>query len=295
MRVVCSLTTIPKRIDCDRFQQVLQSIKNQTYPLDEIYLTIPKYYARGKKPYPDIPECILKYCQVVNIDIDYGPITKIVGGLIKETDPETIIITFDDDSIYPPTIVEELLIGYKNYPNSAIGTAGIIWGKFPSWIALRTYHNTWSSESVKNWFEIPVNSRVDLVLGVSGVLYIRKFFPTFDKVKTQLLELALSDPIIFRNDDVLLSCYLNSKNIQRIVVAGSNINVNPSSKDALSSNPLAPLQVLLSYNICRKWELVKTEETIPFMHSFTGILFIILIIVIIIIVIIIVICKSINK
>jgi len=60
-------------------------------------VTIPKISARLNIEYPPIPDDITKLCKIVHIDVDYGPITKIYGALISETDPNTIIISCDDD------------------------------------------------------------------------------------------------------------------------------------------------------------------------------------------------------
>lgn len=289
MRVVCSLTTIPSRIDCNHFREVLQSINTQDRPFDAVYLTIPKFFKRGNTPYPPLPECVLSYCQPVYIDIDYGPISKIVGGLIMENDPDTIIIVVDDDTIYPNTLVSNLLNKHNQFPNCAISTSGYIYGKFPCILAVRARnYKGIGSQLAKYWFEIPENSQVDLLLGVYGVLYQRNFFPSFPQVKTELLDLALSDPIIFRNDDVLLSCYLNSKDISRIVVSGDNIKLSFNSKDALSSNLATPIHILKAFNICKKWGLVKKQQSLPFWRSFLGPIIIVLVIFIFIIIVVVI-------
>jgi hypothetical protein len=289
MRVVCSLTTIPSRIDCNNLVKVLESIKNQDRPFDAIYLTVPKFFKRGNKPYPHLPDCILSYCTPVYIDTDYGPISKIVGGLMMEQDPNTIIIVVDDDSRYPKTLVSNLLDKHNKFPNCAISTGGFIYGKFPGLISVRARNiNNFGSQLVKYWFEIPENTPADLLLGVYGVLYKRGFFPSYDEVNKELLELALSDPIVFRNDDVLLSCYLNSKDIPRIVVDGDPLELSFNSRDALSANIKTSTDIIKAFNTCKKWGLFKKQEHISFFRSFLGPIIILLLIIIIIIIIIII-------
>src|SRR5438045_920235 len=102
VRVVASCTTLPDRYD--NLKIMLKSLKKQTHPLDEIYLTIPKRAHRLNKLYPSLPTEIKQICTPVYIDVDYGPITKIYGALAHETDSDTIIITVDDDNIYPPDL-----------------------------------------------------------------------------------------------------------------------------------------------------------------------------------------------
>jgi len=38
-----------------------------------------------------------------------GPATKLIPALRAESDPETILITIDDDVFYPPSLVQELV------------------------------------------------------------------------------------------------------------------------------------------------------------------------------------------
>ena len=126
--------------------------------------------------YPELPLEIHNYCTVVSLDQDYGPISKILGGLIAESDPETIIISFDDDVIYDNNLVHELLRSSKVYPNNAIGANGLyIKGNILTYTLL-SYHNEINNPLIikpKN----KATCKVDILFGYSGVLYYRKFFP----------------------------------------------------------------------------------------------------------------------
>jgi hypothetical protein len=42
------------------------------------------------------------------LDDDWGPATKLLGALLLETDPDTVIITVDDDMMYNHNMVEWL-------------------------------------------------------------------------------------------------------------------------------------------------------------------------------------------
>src|SRR5690606_13603827 len=102
-RVVASYTTLPSRYSV--LKQSILSLKNQTVKLDEIYLTIPKIAKRLNKEYPPVPEDIKNLCKVITVDQDYGPITKIYGGLVSESNPNTIIISCDDDVLFKSNFV----------------------------------------------------------------------------------------------------------------------------------------------------------------------------------------------
>ena len=71
------------------------------------------------------------HVKVVYVDEDYGPVTKILGALLQEDDKNTVIITVDDDVIYPETLVEELLYHHYKFPNTALSSSGLSIGSYP--------------------------------------------------------------------------------------------------------------------------------------------------------------------
>ncbi|MBL4898535.1 MAG: hypothetical protein JKX76_02680 [Colwellia sp.] len=118
-RVVVSFTTTPDRLEY--ISHVANEMKRQTYHPDAIYACIPKYSKRFKKNYDltgvDIPVGIT----IVQPE-DFGPATKLMGCIAYENDPNTIIITVDDDINYKPDLIEQLVsLGIDN-PNHSIGS-----------------------------------------------------------------------------------------------------------------------------------------------------------------------------
>ncbi len=168
MRVVVTLTTMP-----DQYSKViktLESLHKQTYKLSAIYLSLPNISRRLGITYPPIPNEISNLCTVVPC-IDYGPITKLSGGLLMENDPFTIIISCDNDMIYAPRMVEELIIHHKKYPNSALGSSGMLLKYKCPICAITPNENNFLYRISK--FFIPVNGRrVDSLYGYPGALYI---------------------------------------------------------------------------------------------------------------------------
>ena len=61
---------------------------------------------------------------IINTCEDYGPITKLYPTLLKETDPDTIIICIDDDKEYDKYLIENLLKGSTKYPEKCICVSG---------------------------------------------------------------------------------------------------------------------------------------------------------------------------
>lgn len=211
MRVVATLTTMP-----DRYHKIistLESLNNQTYKLDAIYLGLPIKSRRLGIEYPKVTKEITDLCQVVTC-VDFGPITKIIAGIIMEDDPETVIISFDDDMIYPSTMVENLVKHHKKYPNSAIGSSGMLLKYSCPMCAITPNEDNFFYRIPK--FSIPDEGRrVDSIYGYPGALYVRKFFPSKEDLEEKFLNYALIDNNMLMNDDIVISGYLSLHNIER--------------------------------------------------------------------------------
>lgn len=212
MRVVASLTTIPGRYS--KLLRTLRSLNDQTYPLDAIYLSIPHESRRLKQSYPEISKEIRNLCTIVHCDYDYGPCTKIVGGLLSEDNPDTIIFTFDDDVVYSPNVVSIMLAYHKKDPNCAIGSSGILlkYG-FPFYSTVSNCKSHWNTLT---GFQLTKEGRsVDALCGFSSVLYIRKFFPSRENLHEKFLKYPLIDDDVYFNDDIMISAFLSKNNIDR--------------------------------------------------------------------------------
>lgn len=211
MRVVASLTTMPDRYF--KIVKTLQTLNDQTYKLDAIYLGLPYKSRRLGIEYGEVPDEIKKLCTIVRCE-DYGPITKIVAGIIKEDDPNTVIITFDDDMIYPNNMVESLIKHHKKYPDSAIGSSGMLLKYSCPMCAITPNENNFFYRIPK--FPVPIKGRrVDSIYGYPGALYVRKFFPSNSLLEGKFLNYALIDNNMLMNDDIVISGYLSLHNIER--------------------------------------------------------------------------------
>ncbi|MGB5834353.1 MAG: hypothetical protein WBG92_20535 [Thiohalocapsa sp.] len=145
----------------------------------------------------DSPRLTVKRCQ------DLGPATKLLSTLTEERDPDTIIITIDDDVAYPPTLVQKLVQSARLYPNSAIGFTGWQRTKLPSDSLVQHFNDEIS--------ECLVWQPVDVIEGTRGVLYRRRFF-------NQSIFRHLSSLEAFRyHDDIFFAGYLSSREVPRHV------------------------------------------------------------------------------
>jgi len=198
MRVVGSLTTLPKRID--KIGPTIQSILNQSHKLDVLYLNIPHFTQKGEKYV--IPHFIskLNHQNIIKINRckDYGAITKIIPTLQQETDSNTIILTFDDDVEYGNNIVEKLVDAIKKYPDACVGMSGWIVGDFP-----------FQLELVKN-----ENREVDWLQGTHCVAYRRRFLN---------VEELLGYPFFKKHDDHIISWNITKNGSKKYVIDGFDI------------------------------------------------------------------------
>lgn len=211
MRVVASLTTMPDRYF--KVAKTLESLHRQTYKLDAIYLSLPDKSRRLGIEYPPVPEKITNLCTVVPCT-DFGPITKILGGLLSEDDPDTVIISFDDDMLYPDHIVELLVRHHITYPDSALGSSGMLL-KYSCPMCAITPNEDNFLYRISKFSVPPEGRRVDSIYGYPGALYVRKFFPLKHLLEDNFLNFALVDNNMLMNDDIVISGYLSLYNIER--------------------------------------------------------------------------------
>lgn len=267
MRIVFSLTTIPSRLN--NIYETLESLNDQYVKADAIYLTIPKTCKRLNLKYPKISKKIKDLCQPVYIDQDYGPVTKIIGALTEETDPNTLILTVDDDIIYPPTLISDMLKHHKKYPNSALSSSGLSLGNYPFKysISFNQKKNDW-------WFTMSGKNKgreIDILYGYAGALYLRKFFPENKYLYQNFLKYTTYSDDLFKNDDVFLSFYLNKQHIKRRLIDIDEVQ-NKSGEDALSSDVWNFFKSLnRAVSKCEQMGWAKNKSVVYMSESFGGI------------------------
>ena len=293
MRLVVTMTTLPGREDL--IVDTIQSIVGQTVRADVIYLTLPKISRRLKIPYGPIQASIAEYCTIVEPEVDYGPITKIYGALSMESDPDTMIISCDDDIIYPPTTFELLVKKSQAFPDAAICGSGMLMGYGVYFNSTYTNYDEDSACIRLSGFIPPEAGRkVDIVNGLSGVLYRRKFFPPMPAAIKELFDVAVSDHDILCNDDILISGYLQKTGITRLTFPGfprvTNIARTGNHPEvALSHNGIETLNrtgrainKLAQQGYFTTYEAVGIDETMGGLIVFASIIGIVLFILVIV-------------
>lgn len=197
MRLVVSLTTIPERRAL--LERTLASLRSQSQAPDAVYLWLPQERFAGCDAgdyrFPGVE---------VRVGADLGPAMKLLPVLDIETDPETCIVTVDDDVEYPPELIARLSSASRRYPDQAIGFTGWVLPSDAS--ATSVVHLNAATPGVARM------QPVHVLEGYRGVLYKRRFFGLED-IRGHLEALSA-----FRfHDDILLSGYLAVCGIQRLV------------------------------------------------------------------------------
>lgn len=260
MRCVCSLTTLP-----DRYKSLLLTLKsltNQTILFDKIYLCLPHTAKRSGKKYPEPSKEIKDLCTIVRSEVDYGPICKLYGALISEQDDDTIIVTVDDDVLYPNDFLKILLEKHKLRPKAAITGAGVLINDGQHISINTNFNNLMFMNNFLCGFPYINNQRnVDIVQGISGCLYLRKFFPMKENLYKEFLHYT-EDIDLFLSDDIVTSSYLCSKGIKRVTFKNMpRVRISIADECALSSNLSRMLQTFKrAVKKCQDLGLLHTLE-----------------------------------
>lgn len=201
MSVVLTMTTVPDRLidyeDRHSLQKCLDRLLNLSYDDYELHFNIPEVCVKNSQPYI-IPSWLYEInnprLRLFTDVKDDGPITKIVPTLKRVTNPDTVIITVDDDLEYMDGFIEYHLEKRKKYPHAALGFAGI------------------SAMDGSSHYAITVRKdvRVKILEHYKTVSYLRSFFE--DDFFADFVGKHWAD-------DIVLSAYMGKHNIPKIVLA----------------------------------------------------------------------------
>lgn len=111
--IVVSLTSFDQRIE--EVYLCIESLFQQSLPADRIVLWLSEKNFPGRS----LPETLLRQIkrglQIEFVDEDLGPYKKYVYAFPRF--PDSLIITVDDDTLYPPDMIDMLYRAYINNPN----------------------------------------------------------------------------------------------------------------------------------------------------------------------------------
>lgn len=213
-KLIVSMTSYPARIS--GVSQALETIFNQTLQPDEIVLWL------GKEKFPnqlsDLPKELQRLAKEGKIAIkwvhDLGPHTKYFYAF--KAYPDALVITVDDDVLYPENMIEHLYQSYLLFPNAVSALRA----------RLIFLSDDGEFSPFKDWFIInctdkdsPLVSMQFLAEGVGGCLYPTDLF--LDAVA--LLDVGIIQRTCPNNDDLWLKAMQLMLDIP-VVAAGSGKN-----------------------------------------------------------------------
>lgn len=190
--IIVSMTTIPSR-SLYLFETV-NSILNQTVLPRKIYIGICQKSLRENKLDYNIHLSIKNHplVEIIYLDVDFGPIMKLITGLkvCKESDR---IITVDDDTIYSDRMIEYFIKENSKNPDSVLCNIG------------RIHQEHFNIVTSKKVFRTA--QQIDSLEGYGGVMYLPQFF----NLNELLNFLEKASYSIKCNDDIVISIYLYNR------------------------------------------------------------------------------------
>lgn len=155
------------------------------------------------KTHPSIFEFPQRQMTVQFLDKDWGPATKVLGALLLEHDPSTVIVTFDDDMVYNTDTVRWLATHMKQGVALSFGCE--------MWDTFRISFEGFSLYSYNNYFATTPRVCRGWLCGWTAVAYHIGDFK--EDVWTFLDTLPHG---CFYNDDMWLSAYVAKKGVVKV-------------------------------------------------------------------------------
>jgi len=217
--IIISFTTIPSRIEKSIY--VIDVLLSQTVKPDNVILYLGRDEFRNFILPPEIENLIKRGLKIEYVE-DLGPHTKYFYAI--QNNPNSIVITVDDDRIYNKNLVELFMKTHVLFPNCVCA----------NWVKEMVINNEHISPH-ESWPRVKVEgkpSNMFFALGVDGVLYPPNILPkqTFDK--KNIKELCL-----FADDIWLKSMELiNNIPVVKVIGSGDSINMNIEGTQKQSLN-----------------------------------------------------------
>ena len=206
MNVVISLTCHTKERLKDVGQYLFASVFR--YKLKGVHIVLTLY----KDDVPNMPEdlkTMVKAGLVELIVADQNLRCHLKYFYAMKKYRDVPIITIDDDSVYPPQMVPDLLAAMEKYPGCIIGRSGCLLDVNKTYI--QNFCINSGVDNISKWNGHADEPRMDLnVEGYGGILYP----PDILKVSDDYIPEILETP---RADDIYLMVIENRLKVKRVV------------------------------------------------------------------------------
>nr|QBK93684.1 MAG: glycosyltransferase [Pithovirus LCPAC404] len=179
--------------------EMIKHLEDQSLVPDCIYFNLPYRSIKEDKPYPKfkLPKTSLNV--IVNRCEDHGPLTKILPTLDREKDPNTLILTLDDDVVYQDYVIEKLVKAIADTDKTVYSFSG--W----NYMDCPLIYPRKGTDMIPFYCWSGVEN---FVHGISGAIYRRSFFgDDFHNLEE-----------CWTCDDILLSKYLSLHGIMMVKI-----------------------------------------------------------------------------
>ena len=212
-RIITTMTVIPGREL--KIIRAIMSIKEGHVKPDAMYVNIPKTYVRFDTPLAPWLKPVLGSLGVIVNELEHDRccFNKIIPTLEFEKDPETLVVTIDDDVVYSPLFISGLLQGYNIF-GDVVGYSGLV---YPEKAHL-----------------LGINPRVYTVINGHGsqTHILQDGFGTMTKLSTfsdfpniPPLEKGC-DPTLYLSDEYVVSRFYDFKKLKKTIVCFDQIGRN---------------------------------------------------------------------
>ena len=236
-RVVVSLSTVPQRLAY--LHETMDSLARQTLPANRIVINVPAYaYTEYTEPryLTQNRRVTLNRCE------DHGPLTKLLPTLSRETNPDTIIITVDDDHVYHEDMVRTLVWHMLRSSNDRVsfGMCGWSFLSVPTTRAVVRVYVPWMMRG-------QYGRRVDVLQGVCGNAYRRSYF--HDTAALRHVPEAC-----YTTDDIWIASYLHHHASVFAVVIPNARHMEPQPASWVQSDKMDAENATNAYsdNLCHQ-------------------------------------------
>jgi hypothetical protein len=192
--------------------KAIMSIKNGNTKPDAMYINIPNEYVRFEEKLAPWLKPVLDAIGVVILELahDRCCLNKIMPILSVEKDPETLVVTIDDDIVYSPLFIAGLLEAHKKF-GGVVGYSGLLYpekatahGLNPLEYNVRVGHGT-PTEILQQGFG--TMTKLESFFG----------FPEVPPLSKGM------DPTLYLSDDYVISRFYDFKKLTKTVVCWDQI------------------------------------------------------------------------
>ncbi|ETO33236.1 hypothetical protein RFI_03873 [Reticulomyxa filosa] len=232
-RVAISLTTMPHHVE--KLHETLDSLMSQSLLPDVIYVVIPQGAARtGQVHY--VPTYLAdnetgknsysKHVRVLRPTRDYGPLSKLYPAIAEEKDPTTLIISLDDDKIYPSDLVKTIAWYSHRRDDVAWGDCGWGFQRIPHSREVIPIYVPFIFRGDGKYIlgTCLEHTELEVLQAVCGNGYRRKFFKRLDILANPPQE-------CYTTDDLWISGYLQFADKEKIPRVLMKERLEPISTD----------------------------------------------------------------